>query len=406
MVEVAIDRLGHLGDGIGRGSDAPVLVARTLPGEVVRGEVAGGRIAQPRIVTPSPDRVTPPCPHYRACGGCAVMHASDRFVAEWKIGVVRQALAAQGLEAEIAGIATSPPASRRRATLSGRRLKSGPVVGFHGRASDQVTAVPGCRVLVPEIVQALPALEAIVARIGARKGEVRLIVTASETGLDVAASGGRPLAAEDLAALAVESGAQVARLTLDGDVVAQDRVPRLAFGGIAVEPPPGAFLQATVEGEAALRAVVAEATRDAAVVADLFAGCGTFALPLARRARVHAVEGDAALLGALDGGWRRAEGLRQVTCEARDLYRRPLSPDELARFDAVVVDPPRAGAEAQMRALAGSRVARVASLSCNPVTFARDARILVEAGFAAGPVTVIDQFRWSAHVELAAAFTR
>ncbi len=327
MVEVVIDRLGHLGDGIGQSGGAPVYAPRTLPGEVVGGEVTGDRIAQPRILTPSPDRVSPPCPHYRACGGCAVMHAADGFVAEWKTQVVRQALAAQGIEAEIAGIVTSPPASRRRASLAGRRLKSGPVVGFHARASDQVTAIPACRVLVPEIVRALPALEAIVARIGARRGEVRLTVTATETGLDVAATGGRELEAGDLAALAADLGAEIARLTLEGEVVAQDRVPRLGFDGIAVEPPPGAFLQATVAGEAALRAVVEEATAGAAAVADLFAGCGTFALPLARRARVHAVEGDGGVAFGARG--RMAPG--RGAAPGHDRGARPVPPAAVAR---------------------------------------------------------------------------
>ncbi len=185
------------------------------------------------------------------------------------------------------------------------------------------------------------------------------------------------------------------------------RAPLLRFDGIAVELPPGAFLQATAEGEAALRAAVTEAVGEARRVADLFAGCGTFALPLARRAEVLAVEGEAALLAALEAAWRGAGGaLRPVTAMRRDLFRRPLLPSELARLDAVVIDPPRAGAEAQARALAASAVQVVAAVSCNPVTFARDARILAEAGFVIDRIEVVDQFRWSPHVELVARFAR
>ena len=184
------------------------------------------------------------------------------------------------------------------------------------------------------------------------------------------------------------------------------RPPWQGMGRARVAPPPGAFLQATAEGEAALVAAVRGLVGDAARVADLFAGCGTFALPLAERAEVLAVEGEAAMLAALDAGWRKAEGLKRIRVEARDLFRRPLQPAELDRFDAVTIDPPRAGAEAQVRELAASRVPRIAMVSCNPATFARDAEILVAGGYKLGEVRPVDQFRWSGHVELAAAFRR
>lgn len=401
---VRIERLGHLGEGIAEG---PVYVPRTLPGEIVEGEIAGGRLAAPKIVTPSPDRVRPPCRHYRSCGGCGLMHASDAFLDRWKREVVRTALAARGIDAEIAEPEVSPPGTRRRATLSGRRLRSGPVVGFHAPGSDTVTAIPGCHLLVPGLLAALPACAEITTLLGSRKGEVRLALTASEAGTDLAVSGTRALAGPDRAALArIADVHDLARLAVDGEVVVTRRPPVQSFGGIAVVPPPGAFLQATPEGEAALRRAVLAGLGPAARVADLFAGCGTFALPVAARAATHAVEADPTLLAALDAGWRRATGLKPVGTEVRDLFRRPLDPEDLARFDAVVIDPPRAGAEAQMRAIARSRVPTVVSVSCNPVTFARDAAILSEAGFAVGPVTIVDQFRWSPHLELAATFTR
>ncbi|EPX84458.1 SAM-dependent methyltransferase [Rubellimicrobium thermophilum DSM 16684] len=178
------------------------------------------------------------------------------------------------------------------------------------------------------------------------------------------------------------------------------------MGRARVVPPPGAFLQPTREGEAALLAFVREATAGAGRIADLFAGVGTFALPLSETAEIHAVEGDRAMTQALAAGWREAGGLRRLTAEARDLFRRPLDPDALRRFDAVVIDPPRAGAEAQIAALAASAVPVVAYVSCNPASFARDARRLVAAGYRMGTVTVVDQFRWSPHVELAARFVR
>ncbi len=411
---LVIERLTTRAEGLGRaeGPDGDVTVARALPGEVVAGAVAEGRIAQPRILTPSPRRVSAPCRHYRACGGCALQHADDEFVADWKQDVVRRALAGQGLQAPFRPLHVSPPASRRRATLSGRRLKSGALVGFHGRASDSLTAVPDCLLLAPALMQALPALEALVAAGAARRGEMALAVTALPGGVDVAARGGRVLDAGLRAALpGIAAAHRLARLTWDGELLWQPAPPVLPIGRARVPLPPGAFLQATPQAEAALLAAMREAVAGAARVADLFAGCGTFALPLAEAAEVHAVEGEEAAVRALDAGWRGAQGLKRVTTERRDLFRRPLTPDELSRFDALVIDPPRAGAAAQMAEIAqaatlGKAPGVVAMVSCNPVTFARDAAVLVAAGFCLEWVQVVDQFRWSSHVELAARLVR
>lgn len=407
-MRLKVERLGHRGDGIARGPDgAPVFVTMALPGEVVDGEVAGGRMASPRIITPSPERIRAPCPHYRACGGCALMHASDGFVAAWKEDVVRSTIAAQGISAAFRPVMTSPERSRRRATLAGRRTKSGAIVGFHGRASDTIVEVPDCRLLHPDLMTARPVFGEIIALGASRKGEIALAATRSEFGLDLAVSGGKPLNQSLFSALsALAERADLARLTWDGQTVAARRPVVLRFGPARVAPPPGAFLQATAEGEAALLAAVREAVGPARRIVDLFAGSGTFSLPLATQAEVHAVEGEAAMLAALDAGWRATPGLRRVTTETRDLFRRPLLPDELRRFDAVVIDPPRAGAEAQMREIAASHITRVAAVSCNPITFARDLRILTEAGFVPDWVQVVDQFRWSPHIELAACLRR
>ena len=334
-----------------------------------------------------------------------MQHASDAFVSDWKADVVRQALAAQGLDAPIRKVVTSPPRARRRATFSGRRLKAGPVVGFHRAGADAVTAVPGCQLVSEAVLAAVPACEALVSMLGTRKGEMRFRVTATETGLDLDASGGREITRADWEPLSdLARDHDLARLVVAGEIVVERRVPVVRFSDVFVAPPPGAFLQATVSGEAALRAGVREIIGTARSVVDLFAGCGTFSLPLAQDAEVHAVEGDAALLAALDLGWRNAKGVKKVTTETRDLFRRPLLADELARFEAVVIDPPRAGAEAQTAEIAKAGVARVAFVSCNPTSFARDARILTNAGYTLDWIDVIDQFRWATHVELVARF--
>ncbi|MGS4945236.1 class I SAM-dependent RNA methyltransferase [Meridianimarinicoccus sp. RP-17] len=405
-MEVTTDRLGHHGDGIAAGPEGPVYAARCLPGERVAGELAGDRIVAPRVLEPSPDRVDPPCPHYAACGGCALLHASDAFVAGWKRDMVARALAAQGLDAPVRGIATSPARSRRRAALSGRRTRTGAVVGFHGRASDALTAVPGCLVLTPAIVAGLPLLEDITRLGGSRKGELTLTVTDTRAGLDISVTDGPPPSAALMEALPALATRGMARLTWSGEVLAQQAPPALAMGRARVVPPPGAFLQATAHGQAALVAAVRAAVGDARRIADLFAGCGTFALPLAQTAEILAVEGDGAMLAALEAGWRGAPGLRPVQVRTRDLFRTPLEGAELAGFDAVVIDPPRAGAAAQAAALAEAGPPRIASVSCNPATFARDAATLVTGGYRLDWTAVVDQFRWSAHVELAARFSR
>ena len=397
---ITITRLGHQGDGIAEG---PIFVPRTLPGEVVDGVVEGDSLAKPKIVTPSENRVKAPCPVYATCGGCSVQHASDPFVAEWKTGIVRAALEARDLPTPLRNLHVSPVASRRRAKFSGKRTKSGAIVGFHGRGATQIADVARCLVVTPGLAGLVKPMEELVGRLGSRKAEIGLQVTELDNGFDLVVDGAKtpnPQETMDLMIWARANGVQ--RLTVNGDMIGQEAVPTLG----ALLPPPGAFLQATEHGEAALVAAVSEALSDAKQVVDLFAGCGTFSLPAAQSADVHVVEGDAELTAAAEMAWRQAQGLHHMTFEARDLFRRPLMPDELRRFDAAIIDPPRAGAEAQIVELAQSAVPKIAAVSCNPVTFARDAAVMVAAGYRLDWVDVVDQFRWSHHVEIAASFSK
>lgn len=401
---VTIDRLGHLGHGIAPG---PLYVPGTLPGEVVEGSPDGDRLLDVKIVTPSPNRVKPPCRHARACGGCQLQHASDAFVAQWKQDVVSNALAGQGLTADFLPLVTSPARSRRRASLSARRTKSGVLIGFHGRASETIAEIPDCQLLHPGILAAFPGLQALVMAGGSRTTELSLQVTLTRGGPDVVVTGGKPLDSAlrmDLARL-VETHT-FSRLTWDGETVALRDRPALTMGTATVVPPAGAFLQATAEGEAALLHAVRQALGPQKRVVDLFSGVGTFTLPLAETMEVHAVEGDAAMTKALDLAARNTPNLHRISVETRDLFRRPLEPDELNTFSAAVIDPPRAGAEAQTATLAASKIPMIAAVSCNPVTFARDAKVLTDKGYRLDWVQVVDQFRWSTHVELVARFTR
>ncbi len=403
MEQFTITRLGHQGDGI---ADGPVYAPRTLPGEVVSAVRNGASLTDIRIETPSDDRVKPVCPHYKSCGGCALQHASDDFVTAFKVDVVRQALAAQDIHADFRPIKTSPPRSRRRATLAAKRTKKGALVGFHVRASDTITEIPNCHLLSPEILAARPAISDLAIAGASRKGALAVTVTQSENGLDLLVRGGKPLDGPLQISLAtIAERFDLARLTWDDEVIVTRRNPVQRFGSADVISPPGSFLQATREGEAQLLSAVQEATAGVGQIIDLFSGCGTFALPLAQHAEVHAVEGDRAMTQALDKGWRHAEGLKRVTVEARDLFRNPIIAEDLLGYDAAVIDPPRAGTAAQTEQLASAGIPRIAFVSCNPVTFARDAKTLISAGYRLDWVQVVDQFRWSAHVELAARFT-
>lgn len=403
MIEYKIKHLGLQGDGV---ADGPVFAPLTLPDEVVTGELSGSSLKDVKVLRPSERRVAAPCRHFKSCGGCQLQHADDAFVADWKVDVVRRALDAHGLETVFRPILTSPPQSRRRAGFAARRTKKGAMAGFHGRASDTIVAIPDCKLLAPEVLKGTQAAETLAEIGSSRKATLSVMVTTTKSGLDVAVSHGKALDGplrQHLAAVCDRLG--LARLSWDDEVVAMRTPPVHAFQNAQITPPPGSFLQATAHGEAALTAAVAEITKDAAKIVDLFAGCGTFTLPLAQAAEVHAVEGDPDMIAALDQGWRMAQGLKAVTSEVRDLFRRPLMPDELKKAQAVVLDPPRAGAEAQVLELAQTGTPRIAYVSCNPVTFARDAKVLINAGFTLDWVQVVDQFRWSAHVELVASFT-
>lgn len=407
-MKLTIERLGHLGDGVARDEQGQqVFATGFLPGEEIEGTVQGDRLTEGRILTRSIHRVKPPCAHARTCGGCLIQHGSDAFVAEWKTGIVAGALAGQGISAPLRPIITSPARSRRRATLTGQKTKSGAMVGFHARASDMLVEVPNCQLLHPDLMAALPALQALT-RIGAtRTQDITLTITRSMDGADISVLNAKPAdMALQLELARVAEAHQIARLTWNGDVVAMRMPPRQQMGRARPVPPPGAFLQATAEGEAALLDCVQDITKGARRIVDLFAGIGTFSLPLAERADILAVEGESPMTEALQKAANRTDGLHGVQTQARDLFRRPLEPDEFKGVDAVVIDPPRAGAEAQIATLAQTKVPRIAMVSCNPATFARDARVLIAGGWTLDWVQPVDQFRWSAHVELVGAFRR
>ena len=401
---LTIERLDPVtGHGVAFDETAPILVPYTLPGDriTMQGDTAV-------LQTPHDDsRQTPPCPHFGQCGGCQLQHVDGESLAQWKRQIVADALSHHGIDAPVAPTLTVPAATRRRARFTLNRTKKTALFGFRAAGEHRVIDMTACTILTPAILAALPDLKAIALAGAPRKRAVTLQVTQTDTGLDVYAADMKDLdlpLRESLATLAER--ADLARLTWNDETIIERRPPALRFGLATVTPPPGAFLQAAREAEMLILDILREAMGGARAIADLFCGCGTFTLPFADHAPVTAIDSDAASIAALTAAARACAGLHPVKTLTRDLFRNPLLPDELTGFDAIIIDPPRAGARAQAPYIAESRVPVVAMVSCNPATFARDARILIDGGYTPGPVVPIDQFRWSPHTEVVGIFRR
>jgi 23S rRNA (uracil1939-C5)-methyltransferase len=415
-IELTIAHVGVRGDGVAEWQGRPIYVPLTAPGDRVRvrlGHKRGeGQSAELVSLIAPGARGAPVCPHFGSCGGCALQHLAPDAYTQMKEAQIATALRQHGVTAEaMLPLRRVAPGTRRRARLSVRRLRNGAEIGFNARQTHAITDMRSCAVLHPAIVALIEPLRRAAPALWPG-GAASATVTLGDTGLDVLLD---RAAAPDLAtleALADFAAAQdLARLMwrvgeTEPVPAAVRRPPRVIFSGVAVALPPDAFLQASREAEAILVAEVQAGIGGAGRVADLYAGLGTFTFALAQSASVHAVESAASAVAALAAAASGAQRAGRVSAERRDLEARPLLADELRHFDAVVFDPPRAGAKAQSAALAASDVPRIVAVSCSPASFARDARALIDGGYRLRHVQPIDQFAWSPHVELVAAFER
>ncbi|MCJ9672186.1 MULTISPECIES: class I SAM-dependent RNA methyltransferase [unclassified Neorhizobium] len=407
-VTVTISRLGAQGHGIANGEDGPVYVPYALPGETLAIARNGDHGTVMSTSNPSPDRVTPPCRHFGpdsdACGGCSLQHLADAPYHAFKRNLVVEALKSKGLTPEVGELIIAHPGERRRVVFSARKTEKELLLGFNRAETNHIVSIVECPIASPGIVARLEAIRAVGKALATGSETFRIAVLETLAGLDLAAEGLKPLDDKQRrtvteTVLALKS---IARVSVNGEIIIELQKPLVDFGGVKVSPPPGAFTQATKPAEDAMAELVLSHVGKAKRIIDLFAGSGTFSLRLARIAKVHAVEGDEKSVRALDLAARNTQGLKPVSVEKRDLYRRPMMVSELKNYDAVVFDPPRAGAEVQMKELARSTVKTVVAVSCNPLTLARDLRILVDAGYQIKTVTPIDQFLWSPHVEAVA----
>ena len=411
---VTIDILGAQGDGIFHASNGPVYVPFSLPGEtlaIARVKDHGTIISYGET---SPDRIAPACRHFGpdgkggSCGGCSLQHMAKPAYNAFKRSLVIAALKSKAIDVPVGELIEARPGERRRVVFAARRTEKELLIGFNQAESHHIVAIEECPIASPVIVGSLEALKKIGSAAATKADPFRMTVIETLTGLDVAIDGIKSLGDKERRGLTetVLAMRGIARVSVNGEIVIEPRKPQLDMAGVAVAPPPGAFTQATAAAEEAMVRLTLEHVGKAKRVADLFAGIGTFALRLARTAQVHAVESEDKAIRALDHAARNTQGLKPVSEERRDLFRRPLMASEMKTFDAVVFDPPRAGAEEQCRELARSSVKKIVAISCNPLTLARDLSILRNAGYRVTSVTPIDQFLWTSHVEVVATLVK
>lgn len=402
-----IARVGAKGDGVADASHGCVYVPYTLSGERVTAHVVGDQGRLLEVLASSADRIPPTCQHFTVCGGCALQHMATPAYLTWKREQLRAALQARGLDMGVRDtVACRGP--RRRATLSAKSSRTGVLLGFHKAASHDLVNLEMCSVLHPALVAALPRLRDLVAPFLSHRDETRMGVTWTLGGLDVTMDDVKVKLTPQLRAFiaTVAADASFARVSVNGDPVYQGLTATVRFGNADVVPPPGVFLQAVAEMETAMADLVVAAAGKSKAIGDLFCGVGAFTFRLAERARVFAADSDKRAIAALNAGVKSARGLKPIEAITRDLFREPLSATELRDFDCIVFDPPRAGADAQARMLAKSKVKTIVAVSCNPATLARDARTLVDGGYTVDDVTPVDQFHYSPHIEAVAVFRR
>jgi len=407
-VEITIEEIGARGDGVAHHGGARLYVPYTAPGDVAEIELCGDRGKVLRLKTESPHRAAPSCPHYGRCGGCALQHVAPDYYLEWKCRLITYALARAGVEAgQIAPVFACPPPSRRRVTFCVSNNKNGASLGFNARRSDKMEAIDHCGVLHPGLASKIEPLRRLAA--AAPMSSFDLAVTLCDNGLDINIIDDDCdfLSAPEISAFVEKMhDAATLRLSLNGEPVIEFEKPVIAFGAIAVTPPPGGFLQASREGEAALTDLVMQHMAGAKYIADLSSSAGTFTFPLSSIAMVDAFDADKAAIAALDSAARDARLAHPVKAIAQNLFERPVMAAELNQYDGVVFDPPRSGARLQAGEIAGSSVGAVVGVSCNPVSFARDAAILRDGGYTLVQVTPVDQFVYAPHVELVGIFQK
>jgi 23S rRNA (uracil1939-C5)-methyltransferase len=402
LIQCTAGAMGRHGEAAAEIAGRRVHVAYALPGETVKASVDGAHARAVEIVHASPERAAPFCPHFGACGGCALQHWQEAPYRAWKRDLVATALARRGIAAPVGDLVDAQGAGRRRVKMTARHDRA----GFLAYRRHDLVAIAQCPAAVPALSNASTIARDLARLLVPPRRAIGVLMTATSAGLDAEVTEAVAVEGREAELARLAERHDLARLTVGGEVMVRRRPALVRFGEVDVELPPGGFLQATEAGERAMAELVIEATAGARRIADLFSGAGPFALRLAQRMPVAAFDLDRAAVAALDAAWRRATGLKPVTARARDLFRAPLAAIELEGVEAVVFDPPRQGAETQAKHLARSGVPLVIAVSCDPASLARDLALLVAGGYRLERVTPIDQFKWTPHVEAVAVLVR
>ncbi|MEP0520615.1 MAG: class I SAM-dependent RNA methyltransferase [Hyphomicrobiales bacterium] len=414
---LTIDHLGREGDGVARTESGPVFVPYSLPGETVRAFVEHDRGELLEVQEKSPDRAEPSCKHFGTCGGCSLQHMKADAYLAWKRQQVDMILQKHGIEFEVPDVIAVPEKSRRRAAFSFKAARNGVHLGFHAKRSSEIVSPEECPVLHPHLEKQLvgrsvskkaqSGFARLASLIVRAKREERLVATVGKNGISVEMTGREPGSNHFLVEDMWDATSGFWKVEMDGALLSIDNGDDVIESGVfELFAPPGAFLQASYEAETALAQIAVSFLKDCKACADLFCGIGTFTLPLAKFATVFAVESEQAALNALKKTASKTRKIKNIRTLRRDLFKHPISHMELKKIDGVLFDPPRAGASAQCHQIVKSGVSRVSAVSCNPVSFARDARILIDGGFKMTNLQPVDQFLWSHHIELAATFER
>tara|TARA_B100001059_G_C17815731_1_gene575103 strand:- start:1111 stop:2310 length:1200 start_codon:yes stop_codon:yes gene_type:complete len=399
MKKAVIESIDTNGAGI---TSEGIKIPGTLPGEQIL--INNNKL---KVIKPAKTRVTPVCSHYKNCGGCTIQHAKSSFIKEWKLNIIESCLTERGIKTDIRPIQTSESESRRRATFHGRKTKRNLIVGFFKKGSHELVSTEKCKLIDPRIISKYPLFRELTKMGATRKSVINIVTTLTSSGLDLNIINGKTLDAETKGEISgVCEVFKIARITWNGDLLAQFSPPTIMFNKLAVTIEPETFLQATEQGQETLIKNVSDSVKGASNVIDLFSGCGTFSLPIAQYAKILAVDKSESMLSTLASAWRKNHGLKEIVCRAQDLFKNPILKDELNLFDTVIIDPPRSGAEFQISEISDSKITRVSSVSCNPKTFSRDAKILIDGGFTLDWVQPIDQFLWSSHIEIVSQFSR
>jgi len=402
MTELEILKLGRKGDGIASENGKDIFIPFTIEGERVAVSGTGPRREVTSIVSASPRRINPVCDHFTTCGGCQLQHVEARTYQEWKESITHESLGSLNVQDKFVPLRNIGDAKRRKVVFNIGKVDNQIVLGFSQRASNRIVPIDQCSVSVPEIIDNLDQLRELVVSVPVSKSGTRMAVLSTNSGLDITIEGCSRLSSDQRQVLIRKAIAlDIPRLTVDDETLIETKKPIVLIDDIPVIPPPGSFVQAAKQAEMTMIDIVTNHLKSCKNVTDLFCGIGTFALPLARKSTVWAVEENKTALEALNQAWRGTAGkLKQIEIEARNLDRRPVTFAELKKFDGLVFDPPRAGAEMQAKQIAKSKVQKVVAVSCNPVTLARDLEILVAGGFVIEKIFPIDQFKYSPHVEV------